>query len=99
MPHFDWNEEKNALLKKVRKVSFENIVTAINEKKILDIIEHPNKKFYSNQKAYIIKIENYAYFVPFVEKQDVHFLKTIIPSRKMTKKYLKGGEKQHEILR
>jgi uncharacterized DUF497 family protein len=99
MPHFDWNEEKNALLKEARKISFEDVVTAINEAKILDVIEHPNKKLYPNQKAYIIEIENYAYFVPFVEKQDVHFLKTIIPSRKMTKKYLKGGEKQHEILR
>lgn len=93
MPQFDWNEEKNALLKEVRKISFEDVVTAINEEKILDIIRNPNKKLYPNQKAYIIEIENYAYFVPFVEKLDIHFLKTIIPSRKMTKKYLKGGER------
>lgn len=93
MPQFDWNEEKNALLKEVRKISFEDVVTAINEEKILDIIKNPNKKLYPNQKAYIVEIENYAYFVPFVEKQDIHFLKTVIPSRKMTKKYLKGGER------
>lgn len=92
MPHFDWNEEKNAKLKETRKVSFEDVVTAISEARILDVIEHPNKKRYPNQKIYIIEIESYVYFVPFVVKQDIHFLKTVIPSRKMTKKYLKGGE-------
>jgi len=39
---------------------------------------------------FIINVENYAYLVPFIESQDVIFLKTIIPSRKATKKYLKG---------
>ena len=33
----------------------------------------------------------YIYIVPFVESQDRIFLKTIIPSRKMTRLYLKGG--------
>ncbi len=33
---------------------------------------------------------NYAYLVPFVESKEEVFLKTIIPSRKATGKYLKG---------
>jgi len=31
--------------------------------------------------------------VPFVETEEDIFLKTIIPSRKITKKYLEGGSK------
>ena len=38
---------------------------------------------------FIININNYAYLVPFVEDEKEIFLKTIIPSRKATKKYLK----------
>ena len=56
---------------------------------LLDVIEHPNKSIYSHQKILIVKIEAYVYSVPFVEDGDERFLKTIIPSRKLTKKYLK----------
>jgi hypothetical protein len=45
---------------------------------------------YPNQKMLIVNINNYAYIVPFVRDEKYIFLKTIIPSRKMTKKYLKG---------
>ena len=31
---------------------------------------------------------NYAYLVPFIESEKEIFLKTIIPSKKATKKYL-----------
>ena len=74
-----------------RNIRFEDIVVAIVDNGILDIIEHPNKKRYPNQKIYIIEINKYAYLVPFIEDEVKYFLKTIIPSRKMTKKYLKGG--------
>ncbi len=32
-------------------------------------------------------IYNYAYIVPFIEKEDEIFLKTIFPSRKYTRMY------------
>ena len=35
-------------------------------------------------------IENYVYLVPYVEKNDEIFLKTIIPSRKATNKYVRA---------
>jgi len=35
-----------------------------------------------------LDIGNYAYLVPFVETESEIFLKTIIPSRKATRKYL-----------
>ena len=33
-------------------------------------------------------MENYAYLVPFFENEDEIFLKTIIPSRRATKKHV-----------
>lgn len=37
-------------------------------------------------------ISNYAYLVPCVENEKEYFLKTIIPSRKATKKYLEVND-------
>jgi hypothetical protein len=59
----------------------------------LDIVQHPNQEKYKGQKIFIINIDNYAYLVPFVESEQEIFLKTIIPSRKATKKYLPGQDK------
>lgn len=92
MKYFFWNNEKNRLLKTERNVSFEEVVFYIEKKQVLDIVEHPNQEKYKGQKIFIINIHNYAYLVPFVESEEGIFLKTIIPSRKATKKYL-GGKK------
>ncbi len=92
MKYFDWDEKKNAKLKELREVSFEDVQIAVELGKVLDDIEHPNKKRYSNQRILVVEIENYAYYVPYVEDQDKIFLKTIFPSRRATKKYLYGGE-------
>ena len=40
-----------------------------------------------------IDIEGYVYMVPYVEDDDVIFLKTIFPSRKYTKMYRRKDEK------
>ena len=48
---------------------------------------------YSGQRMFIVNIENYAYLVPFVEDGEKIYLKTIIPSRKATKKYLGGKQR------
>ncbi len=40
----------------------------------------------------IVQIEDYAYLVPYVRDEAKVFLKTIIPSRKATKKYLRRKE-------
>lgn len=37
----------------------------------------------------VVKINNYAYSVPFVESDNNIFLKTIYANRKYNKKYLK----------
>jgi hypothetical protein len=54
---------------------------------LLDIIDNPNKN-YPHQLIMIMQIYDYVYIVPFVDEGDRLFLKTIIPSRKATKKYL-----------
>lgn len=54
----------------------------------MDILDHPNQEKYLGQKISVVVVEDYAYLVPFVESKDKIFLKTIIPSRKATKKYL-----------
>ncbi len=79
MKYFDWSEEKNQKLIKEREISFEIIVACI--------MEHPNTSKYPNQFIYIIEFDDYIYAVPFVEDDEKIFLKTIIPNRKLTKKY------------
>jgi len=92
MKYFSWNEEKNELLKEERQISFEDVVFYIEQGFLLDILEHPNQEKYQGQKIFVVQIDEYAYLVPFVEDEREIFLKTIIPSRKATRKYLKGNE-------
>lgn len=89
MKPFDWNEQKNTLLKITRGVGFSDVVNAIIDGHVLAILKHPNVAKYPNQKVYIVAINNYAYSVPFIENNEVCFLKTIYPSRKYTKQYLR----------
>lgn len=90
MKYYDWNVAKNEELREGRNVTFEEVVFSIMHNGLLDIIEHPNRNRYPNQSVFIVNIDNYIYLVPFVEDRHIVFLKTIIPSRKMTKTYLGG---------
>ncbi len=66
---------------------------AITKGDLLDVFDHPNSEKYPNQKIYALNINNYVYLVPFVkEEDDVIFLKTVIPSRKATKQYLRSKQ-------
>jgi hypothetical protein len=93
MKYFSWNPEKNELLKKERQISFEEVVFYIEMGFLLDVLEHPNQEKYKGQKIFIVQMDDYIYLVPFLEDEKEIFLKTIIPSRKATKRYLKGSEK------
>jgi len=92
MKSITWNPEKNKLLQKERDISFEDVVFHISIGGILDTLEHPNQECYPGQQIHVIEIEGYAYLVPFVESENEIFLKTIIPSRKATKTYLRDTE-------
>jgi uncharacterized DUF497 family protein len=84
----DWNDDKNETLKQERGITFEDIVYHLSHGGLLDTIQHPNQEQYPGQRIFIINVEGYIWIVPFVEDTDTIFLKTIIPSRKMTKIYL-----------
>ena len=88
MNHYAWNPEKNEELIKDRGIPFERVIQHIENEQVLDIIKHPNTSKYPNQYMFILEIDNYAYLVPFVKNNSEIFLKTIIPSRKATRKYL-----------
>jgi uncharacterized DUF497 family protein len=89
MKPFEWNDEKNEKLKEARGISFEDILYYLEKGEILDLVPHPLPAKFPGQRMFIIAIDNYAYLVPFIETEDSVFLKTIIPSRKATKIYLK----------
>ena len=88
MKTFKWNSEKNEILAHNRGITFEEIVQRIQSGAKVIETDHPNKKKYPNQKIMIVDVEGYAYLVPYVIENNEYFLKTIIPSRKATKKYL-----------
>lgn len=91
MSVYVWNSDKNDWLFRVRGISFEQAVHCIENEGLLDVLVHPNSKKYPNQRMFIVEIENYVHLVPFVESKEQIFLKTIIPSRKATKRYLGGS--------
>ncbi len=88
MKSYAWNEEKNQQLKTDRNISFEEVIIHIAAGNLLDTVEHPHPEKYSGQRIFVVKMGDYAWLVPFVESDNAIFLKTIIPSRKATKRYL-----------
>ncbi|OGG18487.1 toxin [Candidatus Gottesmanbacteria bacterium RIFCSPHIGHO2_01_FULL_47_48] len=88
MKPVDWSAEKNEKLKEERGISFEEINDAIANNDVLDSYDHPNQKKYPGQKIMVVKVDDYAYLVPYVEDETKYFLKTAFPSRKATKKYI-----------
>jgi len=82
MEEIRWSPLKSRRLKRTRGVSFEEIVTA----KLVDIKDNPQRE---NQRMMLFEYKNYIWLVPFVQKGDEVFLKTLYPSRKYTKIYRK----------
>lgn len=88
MKLINWNTAKNAWLKENRGICFEDILYYLNNDFLIDDIAHPHQKKYSGQRILVVDIEGYIYLVPYRESENEIFFKTIIPSRKATKKYL-----------
>jgi hypothetical protein len=87
---YQYNQLKNQLLKATRGIGFEEIIEAIGAGGLLANINHHNPKKYPNQQELIVRCQRYIYVVPYVrEVSGDLFLKTIYPSRKYTKKYIK----------
>ena len=85
---FDWSTEKSQWLLEARGISFERVVSAIEQGGLIGVLTHPNQDRYPGQLIYVVDIQQYVHLVPFVIQADgTRFLKTIIPSRKETRKY------------
>lgn len=88
MKPFRWDPDKNERLKVARGISFEEIVLAIEEEGLKDMLVHPNQRRYPGQVVLVVAYRDYIFLVPSVEESTHYFLKTIIPSRKATRDYL-----------
>lgn len=97
MELYHWDPAKNEKLIRERGISFEEIVSQLEGGHLLAVLRSEKEK-YRHQKQYVVEVNQYAYLVPFVDRPDEIFLKTIIPSRKMTKRYLgKEGESREQV--
>ena len=89
MKRINWNAEKNQLLMSQRGISFEDVEFALQSGRLLDDLIHPNNNKYPNQRMFVVEVDEYAWLVPYVENENDIFLKSVIPSRKATKYYLR----------
>jgi len=89
MRPFRWSSDKNQQLLAQRSICFEAVVVAVETGGLLDVLAHPNPERYSGQRILVVEVNQYVYLVPYVEDDDHLFLKTIIPSRKATRDYLR----------
>lgn len=87
-PQARWSAEKNAWLARHRGVTFEQLAAAMQAGHVLDITLHPDPARAGRQSIAVVEVRGYAYLVPFVDGPEGPFLKTIVPSRKATRKYL-----------
>jgi uncharacterized DUF497 family protein len=95
-PLYEYSVEKNLKLLEERGIGFEDIIAILSAKGALAVIDHPNARKYPRQKFYVVNVGGYAYVVPFERHGNKAILKTIFPSRKMTRLYrnkLLGGKK------
>ncbi len=65
---YQWDDDRNAILKRTRGVSFEQAVMHIEGGDVLDVMAHPNQAQYPNQQVLVVNLNGYAYAVPFVEQ-------------------------------
>ncbi len=89
-----FSPEKNKKLIDSRGVSFEEMISLLESRGPLDVLEN-SKPEYRHQKVYIIDFSGYIYLVPFIEKGSQILLITIIPSRKAAKKYSPHGKEKN----
>ena len=83
MKEIRFNKLKSERLKKVRGVSFEELLNA----KEICVTGHPARK---GQRIIYFDYKGYVWLVPYVKDDDRVFLKTLYPSRNYTKLYRRG---------
>jgi len=91
---FAFNADKDVWLHRNRGVGFDGIVSAIERGVVRAVKKHPNAEKYPHQMMLEIVIDGYGYAIPFVIQNDgTVFMKTICPSRKVTKTFDKSAKK------
>lgn len=86
--YYNWDPAKNEILIANRGISFEEIVFHILVGDEIETFPHPNQERYPGQFISVVVVEGYVFLVPYVVTGNEIFLKTIIPSRKATRRYL-----------
>ncbi len=82
-----WDEEKNRKLKETRGIAFEDISRIILDDNYLAILENPSRP---EQMIFVLPYKGYTHVVPFIiDNDDNIVLKTVFPSRKFHKMYVK----------
>ena len=91
MPEFniEWDQEKSDALHRDHGVSFADLEPLIRAGILLGERPHHNQARYPNQRIFVVPFRGYAYIVPYVPNANGAFLKTLYPSRKATRDYLK----------
>jgi uncharacterized DUF497 family protein len=89
MKQINWNTEKNQLLMSERGISFDDVLFALQSGRLVDDLVHQNKNKYSNQRIFMVEVDGHAWLVSYIENEAEIFLKSVIPSRKVTKHYLR----------
>ena len=84
MKEIRWDLLKNERLKKTRGTSFDEII----QSKLIAVMKHDKRE---HQNIMLFDYKGYVWVVPYVESEDELFLKTLYPSRKLTKIYKRGG--------
>ena len=77
-----WNPVKSARLKRIRSVSFEELMGG----ELLDIFDNPSR---NNQQILIIDYRGYIWAIPCIIEEQNIFLKTLYRTRKYQKIYRK----------
>jgi uncharacterized DUF497 family protein len=90
---YRWDPIKSEQLRERHGLGFEQVVAAIESGGLLATMAHPNPVRYPRQRIMILRIDDYAFLVPFVDDEDHLFLKTIIPSRKATRDFIEKGKR------
>lgn len=67
MKQINWNAEKNQQLMSERGVYFEDVLFALQSGGLLDDGPHPNRGKYPDQRLFVVRIDDYAWLVPYVE--------------------------------
>lgn len=96
MYFYNFDPQKNRKLIELRGISFEEVISVLENKGPIDIVRNKNDEKYSHQRMYVVELNGYVYLIPFVEQENEIFLKTIFPSRKATKRYLGKGGKNYD---